>query len=564
MKKIGLFLASLSIVSCNFNSTSNVELNLIPYTQGDKLGYFNSEGKIVINPQFSSGSTFHDGLALVRSTGDEPKWGFINEEGKFVINAVYKRATVFQDGIAFVVSDNGAPTAINKKGESLFVLKDAEEVNLMSEGLAAYVVKDKNENKWGFVDKNGKTVINPQFSFVKEFSDGKCAVKNEEGKWGYIDKDGKIVINYQFDLAYSFKNGKATVELDNKEGIIDEEGKYLINPQYSSIQQDGKKFIVNQDGKVGWSDKDGKFIINPQFDHAFYFHNQDLAAFESDDKYGYIDEEGKIVINPQFDFALPFVKGKALVKSSGKYGIINEEGKYEVNPQFENVSFDFLSAIIENNPKSTIFNSVKSDYLDVDKIVNSIDFNSPEKLTFEDTFKGILNKLNLKKGDFNSYSTQHKVISNKEINDNASYSFAILGNAKDYNYSNYDYYVTDNNPDGFLYDLKLKNKAAYKADNIYKAFKAKLSGYSVVKEGTISGDDVIVLDSKKQKIVLLKDGNSTVNIYILSKDFNLTEYLNKISGKTNDEYETTEVVEEVVEAVEEVQDSEAVEYYEYD
>lgn len=41
---------------------------------------------------------------------------------------------------------------------------------------------------------------------------------------------------------------------------------------------------------------------------------------------------------------------------------------------------------------------------------------------------------------------------------------------------------------------------------------------------------------------------------------NLNQYLNKISGKTNDndEYQATEVVEEAVE------DSVAVEYYEYD
>ena len=522
MKKI-IFIFTLAIISsCNFTNSTKISLDLIPYGQSGKVGYFNSEGKIIINPQFASGSMFRDGLALVKTDGKDGKWGFINEEGKFVINATYKDATIFQEGIAFVVTENGSPVAINKKGEVQFTLKNAEEVYFFSEGLAAFSVEDKDKIKWGFVDKKGKTVINPQFKDVNYFNNGKCAVQNDEGKWGYIDKEGKIIINNQFDYAYDFIGDYASVRLDEKVGVIDEDGKYIINPQFNSIFSDGEIFIVNQDDKMGWCDKEGKFVINPQFEHAFFFHENKFASFQSDDKYGYIDKEGKIIINPQFDFALPFIKGKALVKNGDKYGIINEEGKYEVNPQFENISFDFLYALIDNDERNTLFKSVKTDYINIDKIINTINFDKPEGFTFEDGFKSIIKKLNVSSDEISSYSSTHNLIKDKEISKDAAYTFGVLGSFKEYNYNTYDYYLTNNKPEGFVYSIDLKNKAYLKAENVYKALLSKVANYETVKKGTINDKGVIVLKNKTQQVVIATENSSQLSVYIVNKDFDLS------------------------------------------
>lgn len=129
--RINLFailFAIFFISSCNDDGKKNSEIKLIPVRNGNEFQYIDREGKIVINPQFSVATIFRDGLALVKTSGSEPKWGFITEEGKFAINANYKSATVFSDGLAWVVSDNAAPTLINTKGEAKFTLQDAETV----------------------------------------------------------------------------------------------------------------------------------------------------------------------------------------------------------------------------------------------------------------------------------------------------------------------------------------------------------------------------------------------------------------------------------------------------
>ena len=198
MKKIAVILVLLQfVISCSLFKSSN-DIDLIPFEQKGKYGYFDLEGKIVINPQFDFATAFREDLALVKLSGDNGKWGYIDKKGKFVINATYKDATVFQDGLAWVVTDNAAPSAINKDGEIKFTLKQANNVNLFSEGLAGFSVQDTiNNETWGFVDKTGTSIVNPQFFEIGDFSESKCAVKNKEGKWGFIDKSGKIIINYQ-------------------------------------------------------------------------------------------------------------------------------------------------------------------------------------------------------------------------------------------------------------------------------------------------------------------------------------------------------------------------------
>ena len=54
-----------------------------------------------------------------------------------------------------------------------------------SDGLAEVRIGDASTGKWGFIDKTGHYVINPQFDFAQSFSDGLAAVRIG-GKWGYI------------------------------------------------------------------------------------------------------------------------------------------------------------------------------------------------------------------------------------------------------------------------------------------------------------------------------------------------------------------------------------------
>jgi hypothetical protein len=61
------------------------------------------------------------------------------------------------------------------------------------------------------------------------FSEG-LAIVEADGYCGFIDKSGKVVIKPQFTWASQFSGGLANVMVGDKMGYIDKSGKYVWEP----------------------------------------------------------------------------------------------------------------------------------------------------------------------------------------------------------------------------------------------------------------------------------------------------------------------------------------------
>lgn len=80
-----------------------------------------------------------------------------------------------------------------------------------------------SEDKWGAVNKEGKTIIPFQYEGLRVFTEG-VAGFSKNGKFGFIDIHGNEVIKPQFDDASGFLNGLAVVRQGNTAYIIDKSG----------------------------------------------------------------------------------------------------------------------------------------------------------------------------------------------------------------------------------------------------------------------------------------------------------------------------------------------------
>ena len=195
--------------------------------------------------------------------------------------------------------------------------------------------------KSGYIDQNGKYVINPQFAYADNFYDGLARVKTTDAKIGYIDKKGKFVIPAIYEYGTIFKDGLAIVVKDSSTPIcIDTKGNEIFQTPSNVLfldqfSDDGIAKVKVEGEKYGFLDKKGQFAVNPQFEAAEGTSSEGLAAVKSGDKWGFVDTEGNIVINPQFDNVSIFQNDLALVKQGDKWGYINKKGEYVVNPQFD-------------------------------------------------------------------------------------------------------------------------------------------------------------------------------------------------------------------------------------
>lgn len=518
------------IISCGGSvDNSRFDSDLLP-VKNDKWQFINSEGEIIINPQFKYASGFVGGLAKVISNDDKSNIGYIDKKGKYKINANYISGTIFSDGLACVVEENSEPKYINEAGEVIFSLKQSEDASIFNEGLAWFSeINEEGKKLFGYINKDGEVTINPQFIGCDSFSNGLAAIRNDNGEWGYIDKSGTIIINPQFKSAGKFIDGMAVVSSGKSYGTIDKEGKFLINPQFDKIGMfaDGL-FVIESGNKYGFADREGKIQINPQFDRALPFSNG-MSAVQSSGKWGFVDKEGRYIINPQFEFVTSFIEDFAIVYSGGKIGLVNEDGKYTVNPQFESMYQGLVSE--EYIPKKDL--TVVTDYFDAITILSdvfpNIEESSVNGISLKSDVKKIMEMSNISEDNISTYTSKLNAVEGKKVSKDAIYQCEIYFNSrlkkgieervtKQSYYGTYETtqitgYEINNNamPERVVFEIQLTGKARGKGENLAKALKEKLPT-SLIFNVDESNDSKYVFQSNKME-VKIKPRHSSVKVY---------------------------------------------------
>lgn len=169
----------------------------------EKYGYLDERGEPVTKFKWDGITSFSDGVGLAKLKG---KWAIISESGKEKTEYIYDGVVTDEYGIAcrqgcLFVKKGKYYKLINKKGKELSSEKYDDAKIFTNDGYAAVC---KN-GKWGFVDRDGKLVINYQYEDALSFSNGYAAVCIDD-MWGYIDTDNNLIIDANFLEATSFSS----------------------------------------------------------------------------------------------------------------------------------------------------------------------------------------------------------------------------------------------------------------------------------------------------------------------------------------------------------------------
>jgi len=325
-----------------------------------KWGFINPLGAVVIEPRFDGVSSFHGGLAIVRSgailktreavyVGLGGNCWYIDKNGQ----AVHKiEGRPFSEGLAVVRTKGKLETILTGKAEFGFIDRKGKmaisqkysRVESFSEGLARF--EDPN-GKFGYINAKGEVVIKPHYFWASDFSEGLAEVSVDSAKSGYINKRGEIVIDSQYDYAQLFSEGFAAVgdKPSSKWGYIDRAGKQVIPFKFDDAKPFSEGYAaVETVGRIGYINANGQYVIRPQFERPLYQSkgmkyraplspfSEGLAAVISGAKWGYVNKKGDFVIEPKFDWAGQFTEGFAKVAVGDKMGYIDKQGKYIWEP----------------------------------------------------------------------------------------------------------------------------------------------------------------------------------------------------------------------------------------
>ena len=195
---------------------------------------------------------------------------------------------------------------------------------------------------YGFIDRTGEWMIDPQFDEVLPFTEDLSAVRKGLS-WGYINRVGEIVIPFQFTSRPSvFCDGSARIYRDGGCVYIDRTGKDIFKTVFEAGGPFTKnRAFVRRKGEQNWSliDERGTVVKTDTFEScALTFSGNGLAAVMVGGLWGYIDTLGDFVIRPQFNSARNFSEGLACVRAQDgtrQCGYIDSAGCWNIGPRFD-------------------------------------------------------------------------------------------------------------------------------------------------------------------------------------------------------------------------------------
>ena len=306
------------------------------------------------------------------------------EEPKLNMKKVFAVVLAIAVVIMFVFVIKGLLTKDNSQGK--IISKD-------------YVVAFK-DNKWGVIDNEGNTVIDPSYAEMIVIPNSKNDVflctydvdytsgsyktkalnsKNEEifkdyekveaiqnmddksnvwyesnclkveknGKYGLINLYGKELLSCEYEQITAIEGIKNAFKYlkDGKYGVVDGEGKIIIKPEYLDITNLGKDskdgFIIkNSEEKYGVINYSGEVILNPEYDEVLKVHGTDLYVVTKSGKQVLVKNDGTEVLTTGFDEITAILKNQEngiIIKNNNKYGVIKTTGDVTIQAKYEDL-----------------------------------------------------------------------------------------------------------------------------------------------------------------------------------------------------------------------------------
>lgn len=362
---IAVVLLLLTFVSCDTINNDPKESNLYRILVGEKYGFIDATGKVVIEPQYDDAKTeFSEDLCYV-TLGD--KHYCIDKKGDIKFE-VADTITVgdFKDGFARI-SGWGSEGIINNRGKLIAV--GSRWVSMYKDGDNCFIGVADIDRRTGelccYTTDTVGNLISGKYSYQNEFKNGLCAVKINK-KWGFINAKGELVIDTLFDKVESFNEGLCAVKINNKCGFINTKGELVIDTIYDAVSAHFEEGLAafaigdRSSAKVGYINTNGDIVVDTLYSNGDEFYKEGITRVAKGDKKDtYIDKTGKVII-PVEEALSEFSHNRAVALIDGKKYLIDRSGNKIKQLDFERY-IDFRDddlAVIMNEGKVSIIDTM--------------------------------------------------------------------------------------------------------------------------------------------------------------------------------------------------------------
>lgn len=205
----------------------------ITINEAEKYGICSKDGNIILENEYSYIEYAYDTFFITTKEGKIEVIDAQNKEKKLLSSYQVVQKLDNKNIIQAIISEPYTIEIYNSKMEKIATMKEA---TLKEEN--SYIILSSNTQRKYF-DNNGNEVKNTDiFPNLTLY-----AFNNENGKWGFKNKEGAIVIEPNYDMVTELnEKGFAGIKKDNKWGVVNEKGEIILQPIYE-IEWNEPQFI---------------------------------------------------------------------------------------------------------------------------------------------------------------------------------------------------------------------------------------------------------------------------------------------------------------------------------
>lgn len=206
-------------------------MHYIVYDEEGIYKIIDNNGNIVIDKQYTNIEEIGNNYYIVANNRNN---GIIDLSGKSLVELKYNSIVKIDNTelLQANISETSTVSLINKNMEVVVTMDDAN-IDIEDGYIRLY---SENENK--YFDYTGK-----ELKAEEVFPNNNIYASEKDGKWGFVDKNGNTVIENKYDMVTELNEyGFAGIKEDGKWGIVNSEGKIIQEPTYE-LEEVSPKFI---------------------------------------------------------------------------------------------------------------------------------------------------------------------------------------------------------------------------------------------------------------------------------------------------------------------------------
>ncbi len=257
------------------------------------------------------------------------KYGIVNMDGNLIVPVEYKQIDI--TGIYLYAQNSQGTTIYNNEGNQVNIDENIAILNTSNEKYRIRI-NSKDKTRYGVIGKDGKQIIDEEYSYIEYLNENYFIVSDEKSKLGIIDASKNTKVEIKYDSIQKIQGTDMIQTSKDKKIEVYSKDMNKVCEMENAVVESKKDYIkVYNNEEIRYFDKNGNELKNTQV-----YPNNKLFTKEENGKWGFVDNNENKIVDYKYDKVTEFNEyGFAAIKQGEKWGAINDKGEEVIAPTYE-------------------------------------------------------------------------------------------------------------------------------------------------------------------------------------------------------------------------------------